>query len=503
MRPEELPGRILAGYRLLEILGRGGMSIVLLAQRVEFHTINPETTEKVAMKILLPSDFAMMDEFVSFQSRFLREAQAAHQLHHAHILPVLDYGEEDGTFYMVMPLISGGTLAHTVDSAPGLLPLDEVASYLSQLASAVDYAHQQGMIHRDIKPGNVLIDERGNVYLADFGIVHLFDSGSGSVDEAPTTLTTAGKMFGTPAYMAPERYMGEPAEPATDIYALGVLLYQLVTGQVPFKADNPLAVGMKHLNEEPPLPRFLRPDLPEPAEAAILKALAKQPSDRFATASKLAAAFEHGLEGKWDEDLFPLPTVLAVSLAETQQRHQLLVPLAPGTGDALGPNQLVLGAVPEVPGSNIPFALAPTSVNTPAVARPVPRSRNNLRIGALVALAIVVLLLAGLLALLASRPGTPLAPGPGARPGPTSTRGLPTTPTIHSGATATPSPSIGITPSPTAGKTPTATPTPSPTPTPTPSPTPSPTATPTPTPSPTSTPTHESFSAFTTAYASM
>src|SRR5581483_4543265 len=255
MRAENLPGRVIAGYRLHEILGRGGMSIVFLARSLE----NPQDT--VAIKILMPSDVAMADELASFQARFLREAQAAHQLHHEHILPVLGYGDEDDLFYMTMPVISNGTLARRLANAGGSMPLDEIAGFLNQITDAVDYANQHGMIHRDIKPSNVLIDERGNAYLADFGIVHIFDSGLLAVDEAPTTLTTTGKLYGTPAYMAPERYKGEPAEPATDIYALGVLLYQLVTGQVPFKADNPLTLGMKHLNEEPPRPRSMRPDL--------------------------------------------------------------------------------------------------------------------------------------------------------------------------------------------------------------------------------------------------
>ena len=313
--------------------------------------------------------------------------------------------------------------------------------------------------------------------------MRLFDSGHLAVDQAPTTITVTGKMYGTPAYMAPERYMGEPAEPATDIYALGILLYQLVTGQVPFKADNPLAVGMKHLNEEPPRPRSLRPDLPEPAEAAILKALAKQPSDRFATASKLAVAFENGLQGMWDEDLFPLPAVLAVSLAETQEQRQLLSPVVPAPGDALRPDQLILGPAPVAAESNISLAFAPTSANTPAVAHPVSRSGSNLRIFTLLALVVVLLLCAGLLALAVSKVMTPVTPGTGTHPAPTRTSGLPTR------TRATPTPTVGVTPSPTPRKTPTPTPTATPSPTPTSTPSATPSATPTPTTTPTSTPT--------------
>ena len=474
MRVEELPGRAIAGYRLLEVLGRGGMSIVFLARSLE----NPQ--DRVAIKILTPSDVVMADELISFQTRFLREAQAAHQLRHEHILPVLGYGEEDGLFYMTMPVISNGTLAHRLATAQGSMPFDEIAGFLNQLTSAVDYANRHGMIHRDIKPGNVLIGERGNAYLADFGIVRLFDSDHLAVDEVPTTLTTTGKMYGTPAYIAPERYKGEPAEPATDIYALGIMLYQLVTGQLPFKADNPLTLGMKHLNEEPLPPHSLRPELPEPAEEAILKALAKQPEDRFATASMLATAFEAGLEGRWTEDLLPAPTIKAVSLADTEE--QQTVPAIPVAEDANQPDRLVLGPIPEAPRNDVPLAFAPTFASTPAVVSPGSRSRRRPLLFALLALAIVLLMFVGLLVLAASKAAAPIVPGPGSHPVPASTRVLPT----RTGATPTPStPTVGVTASPTAGNTPTLTPTA----TPSPKPTPSPTSTPSPSPTPTSTPT--------------
>ena len=475
MNVEQLPGHILAGYQLLEVLGRGGMSIVFVAQRVE----SPQ--DKVAIKILIPAGVAMSDEFVSFQARFLREAQAVHQLRHDHILPVLSYGEEDDLFYMVMPLMSGGTLAQRLAATRGAMLLGEIADYLRQLASAVDYANQRGMVHRDIKPSNVLLDERGNVCLADFGIVRLFDSSNLAVEQTPTTLTTTGKVYGTPAYMAPERFRGEPAVPATDIYALGILLYQLVTGQLPFKADNPLTLGIKHLNEEPLSPRALRPDLPEPAGAAILKALAKQPVDRFATASSLAAAFDAGLKGQWAEDLLPLPAVLAASLLETQAQHPA-PPVAPLPGAA--PDRLVLGPAPEAPGSKVPLAFAPTSLNAPAVARAASHPRSHFQAVTLVAMAVVLLLLAGLLALAVSHLAIPGSPRPDTHPVPTSTSGVPT----RSGTTPTTVPSAGVTPTSSPATTPTSGPSPTPTTRPSPTPTPSPTSPSTPSPSPSSPP---------------
>src|SRR6266700_1933472 len=391
-RSEDLLGRTIAGYRLLEVLGRGGMSIVFLAQRLD----GPQ--DRVAIKILMPSTAPTPEEFVSFQARFMREAQAAYHMHHPHILPVLGYGEEQGLFYMIMPVITGGTLTTRLASASGPLPLAEIARYLDQLAGAIDYANQHGVVHRDIKPSNVLIDTRGSVYLVDFGIIHLFDSGLYALEEALTSMTTTGRMYGTPAYMAPERFKGEQAEPATDIYALGILLYQLVTGQVPFSADNPLAVGMKHLNEQPRSPRSLRPDLPEPAEAAILKALAKRPADRFATAAALASAFDAGLKGQWSEALFPLPPVTPPDLAATRVQQPPIAPVVPVPEGPYHSNKMVLGPAPLAAYNQAPVDFAPTEVQPAPVSPPRTRAGSPLLAGAIVGLLIVLLLLAGLLA---------------------------------------------------------------------------------------------------------
>ncbi len=479
-RSEDLVGRSIAGYRLLEVLGRGGMSTVFLAQRLD----HPQ--DQVAIKILLPSGVPTPEDIVSFQARFMREAQAAYRMHHPHILPVLGYGQEQDLFYMIMPVISGGTLATRLASASEPLPLAEIVGYLDQLAGAIDYANQHGVVHRDIKPSNVLIDTSGSVYLVDFGIIHLFDSGLYALDETPTSLTTIGRMYGTPAYMAPERFKGEPAEPATDIYALGVLLYQLVTGQVPFSADNPLAVGMKHLNEQPRSPRALRPDLPEPAEAAILKALAKQPADRFATAAAFATAFAAGLEGQWSEALFPLPPVMSPELAATQAQQPAIAPVVPVPEGPYQSNQLVLGPAPLAAYNQAPVAFAPTEVQPAPVSPPRTRAGSPLLAGAIVGLLIVLLLLAGLLAFTLQQSNSSSS-SPGNKVHPSGTSGVPAT----TGPTPTLSPAASPTVSPSAspGKTPAPTPTPGTTPTPTPGTTPTPTPGTTPTPSPGTNPT--------------
>jgi serine/threonine protein kinase len=290
---EGLLGRTIEDYQLIRVLGRGGMSMVLLGQSLH------DAHVQVAIKVLKPSLSSMVDDYASFQARFRREAKTIHHLHQEHIVPVLSYGETEDLVYMVMPVIDGGTLASRLALHDEPVPFPEIERYLSQLASALDFAHHHGIVHRDIKPSNVLLDKQGNIYLADFGIARLFDPALADLQTGPTSLTILGEIFGTPAYIAPERFVGEQAGPPADIYALGIVLYLLVTGQVPFEAETPLVLGMKHVNEPPRSPRALRPDLPEPAEAAILRALAKQPADRFASAGALAQAFEAGLEGAW------------------------------------------------------------------------------------------------------------------------------------------------------------------------------------------------------------
>jgi serine/threonine protein kinase len=317
---EGLLGRTIEDYQLIRVLGRGGMSVVLLGQSLN----DPQV--QVAIKVLKPSLSSMVDDYASFQTRFMREAKTIYQLRQQHIVPVLSYGETEDLVYMVMPLIDGGTLASRLALQDGPVPFPEIVRYLSQLASALDFAHQHGIVHRDIKPSNVLLDKQGNIYLADFGIARLFDPTLADLQTGPTSLTILGEIFGTPAYIAPERFVGEQAGPPADIYALGIVLYLLVTGQVPFEAETPLVLGMKHVNEAPRSPRALRPELPEPAEMAILRALAKQPGDRFSSAGALAQAFEAGLQDEWTPGLFPTElasegnlTTLLISTSQPEQ----------------------------------------------------------------------------------------------------------------------------------------------------------------------------------------
>jgi serine/threonine protein kinase len=287
-------GRVLSGYRLVALLGAGGAGAVFLAERVDDPSIQR------AIKVLMPANELSVTEVKSFQMRFLREIQIASQLlHHAHILPILSYhAETSGLSYMELPLMPGGTLADRIATGP--ISLDDIASYLRQVASALDYAHHQGVIHRDLKGANVLLDRDGTAYLADFGIARMFAPSTQLFDTPNSaTLTQSGQIIGTPAYMAPEQFTDGMVTPQMDIYSLGVLAWQLVTGTLPFTAPDPLHLALHHLNTPPPSARPSRPELPEPADAALHKALAKRPEDRFESAGEFAAAFSDGLSGDW------------------------------------------------------------------------------------------------------------------------------------------------------------------------------------------------------------
>jgi eukaryotic-like serine/threonine-protein kinase len=249
-------------------LGRGGMAAVYRAR-------DPAFDRDVAIKVL-PRDF-MNDP--DFRARFEREARLIAALEHPAIVPVHDYGEKDGQPYIVMRLMSGGSLADRLRT--GALPLQEAARILLALAPALDRAHARGIIHRDLKPSNILFDEDRNPYLADFGIARL--------TEASTVMTATG-MVGTPAYMSPEQASGQrDLDGRTDLYALGVIVFQMLTGQLPYDADTPIGMAIKHINAPLPRIRDVRPDLPTKTDAIIRRALAKRREARFQDARSLAA----------------------------------------------------------------------------------------------------------------------------------------------------------------------------------------------------------------------
>jgi serine/threonine protein kinase len=268
------PGQTLGNYRIIGQVGRGGMATVYKAYQASMDRY-------VAVKIL-PSELA---ESAEFAGRFEQEARTIARLEHPRILPVFDYGKSDGISYLVMRYLEAGTLKDRLAAGP--LSLEEIDVLFRQLADALGYAHGRGVVHRDLKPANALVDGEGNLFLTDFGIAKIL------AGTAQFTKTDA--VMGTPAYISPEQAQGKPVDQRSDIYSLGIILYEMVTGQVPYIADTPLAVIFKHVSDPLPLPSSIKPDVPPAIEQVILKSLAKDPQDRFATAAEFSAAWKRAL----------------------------------------------------------------------------------------------------------------------------------------------------------------------------------------------------------------
>lgn len=285
MNVEAMSGMVLGTCTLEKLIGRGSVGAVFLA-----HQSRPK--RQVAVKVLLPMTASQPSQHAAFLERFRRETDAAASLGHPHIVPVHEYGERDGLAYLVMAYISGGTLRDELERE-GRLSLTQVVSYLEQMAAALDFAHQRGVIHRDIKPANILLTPEKRLLLTDFGLVKIVTEGH--VSSNP--LSEFGMPMGTPDYMSPEQVLGGDAVDArADIYSLGVLVYHMVTGTVPFIGDSPIKVALQHLHNSPPSPRIHRPDLPIAAEQVILRAMARLPENRYPNSREFANAFRQALE---------------------------------------------------------------------------------------------------------------------------------------------------------------------------------------------------------------
>jgi serine/threonine protein kinase len=263
---EDLIGRTLGKYELKERIGRGGMAEVYKAYQSNLDRY-------VALKILHP----FLGEDPEFKERFEREARHVAQLRHTNIVQVYDFEHEtkNDLYYMVMEYIDGPTLRARLMqlSFQGEnFTIPEAVRITRDLASALAYAHKRDMIHRDIKPGNIMLDSEGRVVLTDFGIARIVSG---------PNMTASGSMVGTPAYMSPEQGLGQSGDHRSDIYSLGVVLYQLVTGTIPFDADTPIAIVLKHVNDPLPPPTSINPDVPIGLERVLHKALAKSPDDRY------------------------------------------------------------------------------------------------------------------------------------------------------------------------------------------------------------------------------
>ena len=289
----DLVGKTIGQYQIVESIGAGGMATIFKAYQAAIDRY-------VAIKII-PPYFA---EDVTFVKRFLQEAKAIASLEHPHILAVYDFGTYNDLPYLVMRYVDGGTLD---DLMPQSLADARVVEIIGGIADALAYAHRQGVVHRDIKPSNILFDVHGQALLADFGVAKKL------VDTGGTQLTSADSIMGTPNYMAPEQASGLPVDGRSDIYALGVVLYELLTGRPPYQGATPLATVLMHVSEPLPPPRSINPHISSALEQVVLKAMEKDPDQRYQTAAEMAQALRQALHSREEaaaEKAVPLPPAL-------------------------------------------------------------------------------------------------------------------------------------------------------------------------------------------------
>ncbi len=374
MNVQNLNGQSLGQYELRELLGAGGMGAVYRGYQAGLKRV-------VAVKVLALG----LSSQEGYVERFIREATTAAGLEHPHIVPVYDFGTQEDVSYIVMRLLTGGSLAERLSqntkAGKPLPSLGEISQLLRELASALDYAHSQGVIHRDVKPGNVMFDTQGGAYLVDFGIAKLSDSTS--------ALTGTGMTVGTPSYMPPEQWRSDPITPAADQYALGVLIYNIVTGHLPFEAPTPFGLMHKHINETPPVPSSWRPDLPEAVGLVLNRAMAKTPAERFETVTAFAQAFDRAIQGSMGAPVGVFTAPLAGKpIRETP------TPLAKA---ALSGVTSTPSPAPALDDPTVPPKLAtapPTAAGSPTqppITSARGRSRLPLWIGAIVVIGVVLL----------------------------------------------------------------------------------------------------------------
>ncbi len=292
-RGQHLIGTVLGTCVLERLIGYGGSSAVFLGQQ---HSPN----RKVAVKVFLPRSTMDAQSRRDFYRRFLREAEAASHLNHPNILPIYSYGEQDGLPYIIMPYMSGGTLSEYM-TKHGPLSLEEAQWHLEQIASALDYAHQHGCIHCDVKPANILLDGERRIMLADFGIAHLMPNSELEAQETATKNPEA--LMGTPDYISPEQALGQSLDGRSDVYSLGIMLFYLLSKQLPFRADSSLSLALMHIHEVPPSLHRVRADISPAINRVIRKSLAKKREQRFQTAQAFSAAFTEAINNVEDDTI--------------------------------------------------------------------------------------------------------------------------------------------------------------------------------------------------------
>lgn len=313
MFSQDLIGTRLGQYEITGRLGEGGMGAVFRARQANLN-------REVALKIL-PGTLAAQPGYLA---RFEREARAVAALEHPAIVPIYDYGTENGITYLAIRLLDGGTLENRLEHSKTLPALDETANLIERLASALEYAHSRGIVHRDIKPSNVLFDHSGEPYLGDFGIAAVYANESAQ--------TGTGQLVGTPNFIAPEVWSSQQVTPATDQYALAVMAFRLLTGRLPFEGTGVFDIGLKHINEPPPSASALRGELPRQVDVVLKQALAKQPDERYPSVREFASALKTALGGtvtgsvsKTGFFTAPLPT----TAEEVEKKIEIRVGQAP------------------------------------------------------------------------------------------------------------------------------------------------------------------------------
>lgn len=418
-------------YEVISEIARGGMATVYLAR-------DPRFNRDVAVKAL-PRAFTHDPQFLA---RFKQEAEAIASLEHQYVVPVYDFGEEDDQPYLVMRYMAGGSLKDRIERGP--MSVGEAIAILRPIAAALDYAHARGIVHRDVKPGNILFDQSGGAYLSDFGIVKLAEA---------TASFTGNAVIGTPAYMSPEQIQGgADIDGRTDIYALGITLYEMLAGEVPYKGETTTQQLMKHILEPVPRLSSVRSDVPPNVEAVLARALAKDRDSRYASGAALVRALEQAQTA--GHTASSQPATEPIGLGEN-------APQTPVYATMLPPDRPPATEVHEI-------GYEPLAASQPSKRRQL----SPYLVGGVVAL--LLFLIGG---------GTVLAMTGSWRP------------LAAPALTSTPTPTPTMAPTEVASPTPTLTPEPTPTSTLTPSPTPNSTSTPTaeetptPTPSPTATPT--------------
>jgi len=350
------PGSASGPYRVVAPLGRGGMAAVYRAH-------DPALDRDVALKVL-PAEF-LHDP--AFAARFKQEAQVAAKLEHPHIVPVHAFGIEQGRPWMAMRRLAGGSLAERVRRGP--LPPREAAEALRGVADALDYAHARGIVHRDVKPANVLLDEAGRAYLADFGIARML--------EGSPVVTATGLIQGSPTYMAPEQAMGTKVDRLADVYSIGVMAFECLTGRAPYTGTTPVAILMKHVQE--PVPEPAPAELAPALAAVVRRCLAKAPADRWPSAGAFAAALEQAAAGLTPAagsgalptltvPPTPIPGLTRVSTRPSERRRAWpwavasALALAALVGGGLLAARRLRPPTPPVPSAEV---LAPTSTPSP------------------------------------------------------------------------------------------------------------------------------------------